>query len=135
MKNLQQELELLCDSIQKRTLTSDDEYPVDEFEKEICKIFGVKIRDIKSRSREDKFIIPRQLCMWHLRTNVLPRETLSKVGKRYGKRDHATVLNAVKIINNLIETKDKNFYPQIEKFINHINHEKRKTIDSREIER
>lgn len=53
----------------------------------------------KSRKRELVFI--RQLCMYFARKKT--KASLSQVGT-YMSRDHATVLHAIKTINNLIDT-------------------------------
>jgi len=131
MNQLQQELELLCDCIQKRTITSDTDIPQDNFEKLICHIYGTKLSYIKSKTRKQGIIIARKLCMWYLKNYT--KTTLKKIGFRYGQKNHATVLSAIRSINNIIDTKDKKFYPNIELFIKTIENEKRKTIDCREI--
>ena len=130
MTELQNDLQNLCDAIVKRTLTTDTEYPVEEFEKAVCKIFETTIREIRAENRKEEVVITRQLCMWYMRGNTL--FSLAKIGRRY-KKDHATVLHAIKTINEIIETKNKRFYPRIEQFINQMTYEKRKTINTREI--
>ena len=63
----------------------------------------VEIRDSKSRKRE--LVNSRQVAMFYLKENT--NETLNKIGN-YFNRDHATVLHAIKTVNNLSDT-DKKF--------------------------
>lgn len=55
----------------------------------------------KTKSRKREFVETRQLCMFFLKKRTTL--SLAKIGGLINK-DHATVLHAVKTINNLIDT-------------------------------
>lgn len=58
-------------------------------------------------SRNRELVFKRQLLMWYLRNNT--NLSLSRIGQICGKKDHATVLHAVKSIDNLLSYNDKYF--------------------------
>lgn len=68
----------------------------------IC--YGEKLTpdQVKDKTREKEVLFPRQLIMFYCVQRGVG--TLRKIGELTGGYDHATVLNAVKSINNYIET-------------------------------
>lgn len=58
---------------------------------------------IKSRKRE--YVFARQVAMWLI--SKYSTATLEKIGSQFAGKDHATVLHAKKVINNLIDTDRK----------------------------
>ncbi len=66
----------------------------------ISKLYKVSVKDIKSRNKHRKIVEARQVIMYLLRTKLKYKS--KKVGLIF-KRDHATVLHAVKVIENRIE--------------------------------
>ena len=66
----------------------------------ITDYFSITRKQITSRSRERTICEPRQICTLELTkyTNL----SLKTIGKLFN-RDHATVINAKKTINNLVE--------------------------------
>lgn len=67
----------------------------------VTKYFNIPKKQIISRSREWKYVYPRQVAMWLLRKEK--QNTSTKVGELF-KRDHATVLHGVKHITDLMFT-------------------------------
>lgn len=67
----------------------------------VFKHTGYDKETLKSRSRKRKQVEARQLNMYFLKKHT--NYTLEIIGELFN-RDHATVLHAVKTINNLIET-------------------------------
>ena len=63
---------------------------------------------IKSRKRE--YVYARQIAMYLI--SKYSTATLEKIGAQFAGKDHATVLHAKKVINNLIDT-DRNIKAQI----------------------
>jgi len=72
-----------------------------KIQKVICSHFKVDFSDIESKSRERKFVIPRQLIAYFCK--IYLDETLAEIGNLVN-RDHSTVLNSIKVINNYNET-------------------------------
>jgi chromosomal replication initiator protein len=77
----------------------DKRVTVDEIQKAASEHFGLKQADLISAGRARALARPRQAAMWlakHLTTRSLP-----DIGRRFGGRDHTTVLHAVRRIDEL----------------------------------
>lgn len=72
----------------------------------VSQVWGIDKELLKKRTRDGEIVIPRQVAMWWRKNNT--KESLSIIGRRYGSFDHATVLYAVKTVNNIMDV-DKNF--------------------------
>jgi len=68
-----------------------------------CEQFNISMDDIKSKSRKSVVAIPRLLTMHILRNKTLL--TLEEIGTFFN-RHHSTVINAITMTNNMIETDD-----------------------------
>ena len=85
-------LPLIPDTMRKLTL--------DELS-EICRRFlDVDIAQVDTSKRES--VHNRQLLHYYARE--FTERSLSHIGKRFGGRDHATVLHSIKTVNNLMDT-------------------------------
>ncbi len=62
--------------------------------------FEIKISDLTSSSRLRNIARPRQIAMYLAKN--LTNETLPKIGLEFGGKNHATVIHAVKTINDLM---------------------------------
>ncbi|MHC4599088.1 MAG: chromosomal replication initiator protein DnaA [Planctomycetota bacterium] len=56
--------------------------------------FGISSQDLHSKSRKRRFLVPRQICMFLARR--LTSHSLKEIGQYFGKRDHVTVIYAIK---------------------------------------
>ena len=72
---------------------------VDEIQKAACEHFGLKQADLLSERRTRAVARPRQAAMWL--TKQLTTRSLPDIGRRFGGRDHTTVLHAVRRIDEL----------------------------------
>ncbi len=59
-----------------------------------CDLFGLTEQELVSQSRAARVVWPRQLAMYLARE--MTDETLPAIGRAFGGRNHATVLNAVR---------------------------------------
>lgn len=76
------------------------DYPsIREIQKAVCKHYGVEMADILSPRRMAKIVRPRQVAMYLCKT--LTPHSLPQIGRRFGGRDHTTVLHAVRKIPSL----------------------------------
>lgn len=67
-----------------------------------CKAFGVSHESLIGDSRKRDVVKNRQLIMWLLNQDENlqgPAKSLSAIGRRFGNRDHSTVLHSVRKIN------------------------------------
>ncbi|MFV1950382.1 MAG: chromosomal replication initiator protein DnaA [Nitrospinota bacterium] len=73
---------------------------IDNIQKAVVSFFNIKISDLKSKKRDRKFAIPRQIGMYLCRN--MTKASLSIIGDRFGGKDHTTVLHSVKKVKSLI---------------------------------
>lgn len=66
----------------------------------VVKHFGITMTDLLSPRRTHKVIRPRQIAMYLAKTMTL--RTLPEIGRRFGGRDHTTILHAVRKIEGLL---------------------------------
>lgn len=117
MVTLEIDLQKLCESKDKRDYFAIQEKQDPDFEFEIhaCFLFGITLYTLhNAKTRRRNVSKARQLCMWYMKHKS--PYTLADIGFRYADKDHATVLHACKVIQDLIDTKDVVFYPIIQEF-------------------
>ena len=78
-----------------------------------AEVWEIPVEAIKTKTRQREVVEARQVLM--VSRKQLTGKSLNMVGSEYSK-DHATVLHAIKTVNNLIET-DKVFRVKYETFI------------------
>lgn len=82
--------------------TARDSITIEIIKREVCLVAGITRMDIESTRRHKRVVIPRQVAMnlsRHLTTRSFP-----EIGRRFGGRDHTTVLHAVSKIDKMIAT-------------------------------
>lgn len=67
--------------------------------------YGVPIVDLLSHRRTSTVILPRQIVMYLARAMTF--RSLPEIGRMIGGRDHTTVMNAVKRVNERIDKSEK----------------------------
>ena len=72
---------------------------VDRIQKAAAKQFGITMDDMLSKRRSRAIARPRQAAMYLAKT--LTTRSLPDIGRRFGGRDHTTVIHAVKRIEEL----------------------------------
>ncbi len=72
---------------------------IDDIQKKVADYFGLKMGDMLSARRAVEVARPRQVAMY-LAKKLTPR-SLPEIGRRFGGRDHTTVMHAVKRIDEL----------------------------------
>ena len=75
---------------------------VDDIQKAAAEHFGLKQADLLSERRTRSVARPRQAAMWLAKQ--LTVRSLPDIGRRFGGRDHTTVLHAVRRIEELKQT-------------------------------
>jgi chromosomal replication initiator protein len=84
---------------------------IEDIQKLVASHFNVSRADILSSRRTANVVRPRQIAMYL--SKVLTLRSLPEIGRRFGGRDHTTVLHAVRKIETLT-TNDGNFLEEIE---------------------
>ena len=72
---------------------------VDDIQKTVSEYYGLKQADLLSERRNRAIARPRQTAMWLCKQ--LTTRSLPDIGRRFGGRDHTTVLHAVRRIEEL----------------------------------
>ncbi len=78
---------------------------VDEIQKLTSDHFGLKQADLLSERRTRSVARPRQVAMWLCKQHTT--RSYPDIGRRFGGRDHTTVLHAVKKIEELLTSDDQ----------------------------
>jgi chromosomal replication initiator protein len=84
----------------------------------VCDHFGLKIEDMLSKRRDRQLAQARQIAMYLAKNYT--QSSLSTIGATIGKRDHATVLHACKVVSDLMEM-DKSYKGCVEEIKQKIN--------------
>jgi hypothetical protein len=76
---------------------------IEHIQREVIKEFpAVTMKDLYSARRLARVVLPRQIAMYLSKTMTV--RSLPDIGRRFGGRDHTTVLHAVNKIARLIQT-------------------------------
>lgn len=81
----------------------------------ICTVCGVIWEQILSKSRQKQIVTARHLYSSYARSHL--KLTFTEIGKHLGGKDHATVLNSLKVVRNLMFVRDEKMV-QLVKAIN-----------------
>lgn len=75
---------------------------VEHIQKIVCKSYGISRTDILADRRTAAVVRPRQVAMYV--SKELTTQSLPEIGRRFGGKDHTTVLHAVRKITALVAT-------------------------------
>ena len=78
-----------------------DIHPTDEIQRRVAEYFNVKMGDMLSARRARSVARPRQIAMYL--SKQLTTRSLPEIGRKFGGRDHTTVIHAVRKIEQLRE--------------------------------
>lgn len=90
---------------------SDRRVTIDEIQKRVAEHYNIKVADMHSARRARTVARPRQVAMY-LSKQLTPR-SLPEIGRKFGGRDHTTVMHAVRRIEELC-TEDRSFAEDVE---------------------
>lgn len=75
---------------------------VEEIQKKVAERYNIKVSDMYSSRRSRIVARPRQIAMYL--SKHLTDKSLAEIGKKFGGKDHTTVIHAIKAIDNLVST-------------------------------
>ena len=78
---------------------------IDDIQEQVGKFYGVTVKEIKATKRTQDIVLARQVAMYLARE--MTDNSLPKIGKSFGGRDHSTVLHAYNKIKNMLAQDDK----------------------------
>jgi chromosomal replication initiator protein len=83
------------------------EISVEQIQETVVERFGISVQELTGDRRSQSIVYPRQVAMYLCRE--LTDSSLPKIGKKFGGRDHTTVIHATSKIAKLIK-EDRNVY-------------------------
>jgi chromosomal replication initiator protein len=90
---------------------SDRRITIEEIQKKVAEHFTIKLAEMSSARRSRQVARPRQIAMYLAKQ--LTSRSLPEIGRKFGGRDHTTVMHAVKKVEELKEV-DQNFAEDVE---------------------
>jgi chromosomal replication initiator protein len=91
----------------------DRENPMYWIANYISRLYGVSIENLKSKSRDRKYVDPRHISMYFIK-EYHRSFSLKSIGEYFGGRDHSTVIHALENVSDLMDT-DKQFKEKIKR--------------------
>ena len=92
-------LETSQDVLQDLLRANDRRVTIDEIQKRVAEHYNIRLADMHSARRARAVARPRQVAMY-LCKQLTPR-SLPEIGRKFGGRDHTTVMHAVRKIEEL----------------------------------
>ncbi len=111
--------EALKDIIESNQPKKNKEITVNLIKEVVANNYGVDIQTMESKKRTRAIAFPRQIAMYIARK--LTSLSLPQIGKKFGGRDHSTVLHAFNKIKDKMED-EKEFNEKIKDLIAEIKH-------------
>jgi chromosomal replication initiator protein len=90
------------EAIGARGATGDRRVTIEEIQKKTAEFYKLELRELHSARRARRVARPRQVAMFLARE--LTSRSLPDIGRRFGGRDHTTVLHACRRIESLCKT-------------------------------
>jgi chromosomal replication initiator protein len=90
---------------------NDRRVTIDEIQRKVAEHFNMRVADMHSERRARAVARPRQVAMFLAKQ--LTQRSLPEIGRKFGGRDHTTVLHAVKKVEELMAN-DQGFAEDIE---------------------
>ena len=91
--------------------TNSRKITIDEIQKKVVEHYNIKLSDMHSPRRSRSVARPRQVAMY-LAKSITTR-SLPEIGRKFGGRDHTTVIHAIKTIEEIM-VNDPNLAEDIE---------------------
>lgn len=105
------DLDMTQDVLSDLLRANDRRVTIDEIQRKVAEHYTLKLADLLSERRARQVARPRQVAMY-LCKKLTPR-SLPEIGRKFGGRDHTTVMHAVKKIEELM-TEDASFKDEVE---------------------
>lgn len=92
-------MDMTRDVLQDLIRANDRKLTIDEIQRAVADYFNLRLSEMLSQRRARNIARPRQVAMY-LAKQLTPR-SLPEIGRRFGGRDHTTVMHAVRKIDDL----------------------------------
>jgi chromosomal replication initiator protein len=104
-------LESTQEVLQDLLKAHDRRVTIDEIQRRVCEHYKIRVTDMASPRRARNVARPRQVAMYLAK--VLTSRSLPEIGRKFGNRDHTTVMHAVARIGELMQ-RDPVFAEEVE---------------------
>ena len=104
-------LEMTQDVLRDLLRANDRRVTIDEIQRKVAEHFNLKVAEMYSDRRARVVARPRQVAMYLAKQ--LTSRSLPEIGRKFGGRDHTTVMHAVKKVDELIAI-DQTFAEDVE---------------------
>jgi len=111
-------LESVQETLSDSRYAAGQRLTVDKIQRITAEEFGITLDDMTSKRRSRNIARPRQVAMYFCKT--LTKRSLPDIGRRFGGRDHTTVMHAVKRITSL-RKEDEAFNVQVQNVEDRLN--------------
>jgi chromosomal replication initiator protein len=78
---------------------NDRRVSIDDIQKKVAEHYTIKLADMHSSKRQRNLVRPRQIAMYLCK--IMTQASLPEIGRKFGGRDHTTVLHAVNKVEEL----------------------------------
>ncbi|WP_305969665.1 MULTISPECIES: chromosomal replication initiator protein DnaA [unclassified Mameliella] len=92
-------MDLVQDSLADVLRASERKISIDEIQRKVAEHYNIRLSDMIGPKRVRNFARPRQVAMYLCKQ--LTSRSLPEIGRRFGGRDHTTVMHGVKRIEEL----------------------------------
>ncbi len=99
-------LETTHDVLRDLLKANDRRVTIEDIQKRVAEYYGIKISDMQSARRSQNVARPRQVAMYLAK--ALTSRSLPEIGRKFGGRDHTTVLHAVRKVQE-VKAQDREF--------------------------
>ena len=103
------------------TANSIENISIDIIQKVIADNYQVSVSDLKSKKRDKKFVIPRQIAIYIARE--ITEISFMELGNEFGGKDHTTMMHAYEKVKDLIKI-DPSLNNKIQLYIREIKEHK-----------
>lgn len=108
------DLETIDSFFSDKTKKQNDRVLPEDVVRAVCSYYNIKIGQVKGSSRQESYVLPRQIIMYILRSHL--RLKLTDVAAFLRRKDHTTVMHADEKIRRLL-TKDQIIKQEIDGII------------------
>ena len=92
-------LELAQDCLADILRASDRKITIEEIQRKVSEHFNIRLSDMIGPKRTRTIARPRQIAMYLAKQ--LTTRSLPEIGRRFGGRDHTTIMHGVRVIDEM----------------------------------
>ncbi|WP_316013288.1 chromosomal replication initiator protein DnaA [Roseobacter sp. HKCCA0434] len=96
------DMEMTHETLADLLRASERKVTIDEIIRKVMEFYNLRMADLMSARRARAIARPRQIAMYLAKT--LTSKSLPEIGRKFGGRDHTTVMHAVKRVEELKQT-------------------------------